>query len=89
MATADTLRQGAWYVLEQAGRSFHAAAVLADDGDPITGAGLAMFGREELGRSRILRVLADRVDSGWKSPTFMTLATIMWPNNRLAHSVPL
>jgi AbiV family abortive infection protein len=50
--------------LEQAGRLLHAAAVVADDGDPITGAALAMFGREELGRSKILREIADRVDDG-------------------------
>lgn len=62
--TADTLRQGAWYALEQAGRLFYAAAVLADDADLITGAAVAMFGREELGRSRILRELARRVDTG-------------------------
>jgi AbiV family abortive infection protein len=64
MVTADTLRQGAWYALEQAGRLCDAAAVLADEGHPITGAAVAMFGREELGRSRILRELADRVDTG-------------------------
>jgi AbiV family abortive infection protein len=66
MMTAETLRHGAWYALEQAGRLFSAAAVLADDGDPITGAAVAMLGREELGRSRILRGLADRVDAGDK-----------------------
>jgi len=64
MVAAKTLRQGAWYALEQAGRLLHAAAVVADDGDPITGAALAMFGREELGRSKILRELANRVDQG-------------------------
>ncbi len=64
MVTAETLRQGAWYALEQAGRLLHAATVLADDGDPITGAAVAMFGREELGRSVILRKLADDVDEG-------------------------
>jgi AbiV family abortive infection protein len=64
MLAAHTLHQGAWYALEQAGRLFYAAAVLADDGDPITGAAVAMFGREELGRSRILQELANRVDAG-------------------------
>lgn len=64
MVTAETLRQGAWYALEQAGRLLHAAAVVADDGDPITGAALAMFGREELGRSTILQDLADKVAAG-------------------------
>ncbi len=64
MVTADTLRHGAWYALEQAGRLFCAAVVLANDGDRVTGAAVAMFGREELGRSQILRHLADRVDEG-------------------------
>ena len=64
MVTADTLRQGAWYALEQSGRLFNAATVLANHGDAITGAALAMFGCEELGRSRILRKLADDVDTG-------------------------
>lgn len=64
MVTAETLRQGAWYALEQAGRLLYAATVIADDGDPITGAAVAMFGREELGRSAILRELADNVDKG-------------------------
>jgi len=59
MVTGETLRQGAWYALEQAGRLLHAAVVLADDGDAITGAAVAMFAREELGRSVILRQLAD------------------------------
>lgn len=64
MVTSEALRQGAWYALEQAGRLLRAAAVVSDDGDPITGASLAMFGREELGRSRILRDRADRVEKG-------------------------
>ena len=62
--SAEQLRQGAWCALRQAGRLLHSATVVADDGDPITGSGLAMFGREELGRSRILRNLADKVDAG-------------------------
>jgi AbiV family abortive infection protein len=64
MVSAETLRQGAWYALEQAGRLLRAAAMLADNGDPITGAALAMFAREELGRSDILRTLASGVDAG-------------------------
>ena len=64
MVTAETLRQGAWYALEQAGRLLHAATAVADDGDPITGAALGMFGREELGRSKILQDLADKVAAG-------------------------
>ena len=41
-----------------------AAVAVCDDGDPISGAVLAMLGSEELGRSQILRELADRVDNG-------------------------
>ncbi|HWO01246.1 MAG TPA: AbiV family abortive infection protein [Blastocatellia bacterium] len=62
--TAETLLQGAWYAMEQAGRLLEGAAVVADNGDAITGAVLAMFAREELGRSNILRTLADRVKAG-------------------------
>jgi AbiV family abortive infection protein len=64
MVTAETLLQGAWYALEQAGRLLQSAAVVADNCDPITGAVLAMFAREELGRSNILRTLAARMKAG-------------------------
>jgi len=64
MVTAEMLRHGAWYALEQAGRLLHASVVLADGGDPITGAAVAMFAREEIGRSVILRRIADDVDKG-------------------------
>src|SRR5208283_3188601 len=64
MVTAETLLQGAWYALEQAGRLLQSATVVADNGDPITGAALAMFAREELGRSSILQTLADSVKAG-------------------------
>ena len=42
----------------------HAAVVLADTGDAITGAAVATFGREELGRCGILRDLAEQVHAG-------------------------
>lgn len=61
---ANTLRQGAWYALEQAGRLLVASATVADSGDRVTAVVLAMFGREEIGRSKLLRDLAARVDSG-------------------------
>jgi AbiV family abortive infection protein len=64
MVTSETLLQGAWYALEQAGRLLQSAAILADNDDPITGAALAMFAREEIGRSRSLRDLADRIKAG-------------------------
>jgi AbiV family abortive infection protein len=58
------LLKGSWYALEQAGRLLHAAVGVYDRGDPGTALALAMFGREEVGRSRILRTLADEVAGG-------------------------
>jgi AbiV family abortive infection protein len=62
--SAVTLVRGAWYALEQAGRLLNSAAVLIDAGDPATALGVAMFGREEMGRYKILRKLASDVESG-------------------------
>jgi len=62
----DTLLRGSWYALEQAGRLLHSAVTLFDGGDPSTAVVLAMFGREELGRSQILRNLAAKVKAGQK-----------------------
>jgi AbiV family abortive infection protein len=64
--TGLELRQGAWYALEQAGRLLESATLVFNNGDSATGLGLAMFAAEELGRSRILRDLADRADAGEK-----------------------
>jgi AbiV family abortive infection protein len=66
MATvsADTLLQGAWYALEQAGRLLNSSAIVLDAGDPGTALGIAMLGREELGKSRMLRKLAADVVRG-------------------------
>jgi AbiV family abortive infection protein len=64
MVSESLLLEGSWYALEQAGRLFRAAVRVFDDGDPATGLVMAMFGREELGRSRILRSLADEVAAG-------------------------
>jgi len=50
--------------LEQAGRLLQSAAILSDRGDRSTAFVLAMFGREELGRSRLLRDLAERARDG-------------------------
>jgi AbiV family abortive infection protein len=63
-ATGLGLRHGAWYALEQAGRLLQAAVLVFENGDSSTGVGLAMFAGEELGRSRILRDLAKKVDEG-------------------------
>ena len=61
---ANTIRVGAWYALEQAGRLLVAAATIADSGDRVTAVVLAMFGREEIGRSKLLQDLAKYADSG-------------------------
>jgi AbiV family abortive infection protein len=64
MVSEGVLLEGSWYALEQAGRLLHAAVGVYDRGDPGTALALAMFGREEVGRSRILRTLADEVARG-------------------------
>jgi AbiV family abortive infection protein len=60
----QTLLEGAWWAMEQAGRLITAAVTVHDGGDPSTGAALALFSREEVGRSKILRELASKVRSG-------------------------
>jgi AbiV family abortive infection protein len=62
--TEQVLLQGAWYALEQAGRLLDDAVTLIDVGRFSTAIGVAMFGREELGRYRILRQLAIDVAKG-------------------------
>lgn len=64
--TEETLLQGAWYALEQAGRLLRSATLLFENSDWSTAAAVALLGREELGRSRILRRLAADVQSGRK-----------------------
>jgi AbiV family abortive infection protein len=64
MVSEVVLLEGSWYALEQAGRLLRAAVDVYDRGDPGTALALAMFGREEVGRSRILRTLADEVAAG-------------------------
>ena len=64
MVSESLLLEGSWYALEQAGRLLRAAVGLFDQGDPATGLVLAMLAREELGRGRILRRLADQVEAG-------------------------
>jgi AbiV family abortive infection protein len=62
--TAETLLQGAWYSLEQAGRLLVTSVMVFEKGDVSTATGIAMFGREELGRYKILRRLADEANTG-------------------------
>jgi AbiV family abortive infection protein len=67
--SSEYLMRGAWYALEQAGLLLHDAVTLFDAGRYSTAVGLAMLGREELGKSRILTKL-------WrerKSVTFLEL----------------
>jgi AbiV family abortive infection protein len=64
MVSDTVLLEGSWYALEQAGRLLRAAVGVYDRGDPGTALALALFGREEVGRSRILRTLADEVVGG-------------------------
>jgi AbiV family abortive infection protein len=68
----DVLLQGFWYALEQAGRLLHSARLLFENFDWSTAAGVALLGREELGRARILSTLANDVRSGKK----LTAATV-------------
>jgi AbiV family abortive infection protein len=60
----QTLLEGAWFALEQAGRLLHSAKVLFEIGDFSTAVAVAMFSREELGRSRLLRVCSRDVRKG-------------------------
>lgn len=64
MVSESLLLEGSWYALEQAGRLLGAAVGVFDDGDAATGLVLAMLGREEIGRARILRRLADEAATG-------------------------
>ena len=73
MVSEAVLLEGSWYALEQAGRLLHAAVGVYDRCDSGTALALAMFGREEVGRSRILRTLADEVATG---STFNTAEVI-------------
>jgi AbiV family abortive infection protein len=56
--TEQQLLEGAWYALEQAGILMESAVSLYDARQWGTAQGVAMLGREELGRFEILRTLA-------------------------------
>jgi AbiV family abortive infection protein len=58
------LLQGAWYALEQAGQLLDSAFILLRAKKFSTATGIAMLGREELGRYKLLRALAERVAQG-------------------------
>jgi len=60
----QTLLEGSWWALEQAGRLLGSATMLFEGGDFSTALAVAMFGREELGRSRLLRDCAQEVRQG-------------------------
>jgi AbiV family abortive infection protein len=60
----QTLLEGSWHAVVQAGRLLHSAVLLFDNGDASSALVLARFGREELGRSRLLRVCAGEVSAG-------------------------
>lgn len=60
----QTLLEGSWHALAQAGRLLRSAVVLLESGDASTALALAMFGREELGRSRLLRKCYSETGSG-------------------------
>lgn len=60
----QTLLEGSWYALDQAGRLLRSAASLFETGEQSTALVIALFGREELGRSRLLRECAREVRAG-------------------------
>ena len=64
MVTEQTLLEGSWYAIEQAGRLMQSAVTLFDAGDASTALAIAMFGREEIGRYELLRELAAEVKAG-------------------------
>lgn len=62
--TEQRLLEGSWWTLEQAGRLLSSATKLFESGDFSTALAVAMFGREELGRSRLLRDCSGEVREG-------------------------
>jgi AbiV family abortive infection protein len=62
--TEQMLLEGSWWALKQAGRLLESATMLFESGDFSTALAVAMFGREELGQSRLLRDCAWEVREG-------------------------
>ena len=64
IVSEQTLLEGSWHAFAQAGRLLRSAVQLFDAGDASSGLVLAMLGREELGRSRLLRDCSGEVKAG-------------------------
>jgi AbiV family abortive infection protein len=64
MVTENTLIEGVWFAMEQAGRLLGSAVFLYGTNDFGSAIALGMFAHEELGRSRILLDMADEVHRG-------------------------
>lgn len=64
LVTEQTLIEGVWFAVEQSGRLLQSAVLLCNTGDYSSGLVMAMFSREELGRSRLLMEIATEVRSG-------------------------
>ena len=58
------LLEGSWLALEQVGNLLRDAVTLHNGGSYAAAIALAQFGREELGRSRILRDCSGKVRAG-------------------------
>jgi AbiV family abortive infection protein len=64
MVTEQSLLEGSWLALAQAARLLRSAGVVLQSGDPSSAVVLGMLGREEMGRSRLLRDLSGEVSAG-------------------------
>jgi AbiV family abortive infection protein len=62
--TEQTLLEGAWWGIEQAGRDMNSAVNLYNAGDLAGAVVRALLGREEIGRSQKLQTMAAKVSSG-------------------------
>ncbi len=82
----QTLLEGAWWAIEQAGRLITSAVALHDAGDYSTAVVLATFSREEIGRSNILRAEGGKVAAGQTStPAGLKTAGFAHHISKLAH----
>lgn len=64
LVEGNTLAEGSWYAIEQAGRLMHAANAVFLSGDHCSSLVLAMMAREEIGRANILRECALAANNG-------------------------
>jgi AbiV family abortive infection protein len=67
--TGAALIRGAWYAIEQCGLLLRDAVLLYDNGRAPTAIGLALFAREELGKSQILLELWNAGNQEGRWPT--------------------